>query len=154
MLLFSRFYFLRHKYKGHDFLRAGAFAPVSPLPPQPRACFLNEFFIIWENVFVKTPSLLISPLLLSKLIFTSNSTFLKYVQFENNDFFTYLRFITCILNKEFKDTKFCEKTAKSRNLNSLLANFQLIYPLAFVLLLNDTLKADDDFKNRQQKYIK
>ena len=85
-LLFSRFYFLRHKYKRHDFLRAGAFAPVSPLPPQPRACFLNEFFIIWENVFVKTPSLLISPLLLSKLIFTSNSTFLKYVQFENNDF--------------------------------------------------------------------
>ena len=30
LLLFSRFYFFRHKYKGHDFLRAGAFAPVAP----------------------------------------------------------------------------------------------------------------------------
>ena len=27
LLLFSRFYFLGYKYEGHDFLRAGAFAP-------------------------------------------------------------------------------------------------------------------------------
>ena len=29
-LLFLRFYFFAHKYKGHDFLRASAFAPVAP----------------------------------------------------------------------------------------------------------------------------
>ena len=29
LLLFSRFYFLGYKYKGHDFLRADAFAPVA-----------------------------------------------------------------------------------------------------------------------------
>ena len=30
LLLFSRFYFFGHKYKGHDFLRAGVFGPVAP----------------------------------------------------------------------------------------------------------------------------
>ena len=30
LLLFSRFYGLGYKYKGHGFLRAGAFAPVAP----------------------------------------------------------------------------------------------------------------------------
>ena len=30
LLLFSGFYYFGQKYKGHDFLRAGAFAPVAP----------------------------------------------------------------------------------------------------------------------------
>ena len=30
-LVFSSFYFFGHKYKGHNFLWAGAFAPVAPL---------------------------------------------------------------------------------------------------------------------------
>ena len=30
LLLFSRFYVLWYKYKGHDFHRAGVFAPVAP----------------------------------------------------------------------------------------------------------------------------
>ena len=30
LLLFSRFYGLGYKHKGHGFLRAGAFAPVAP----------------------------------------------------------------------------------------------------------------------------
>ena len=30
LCFFSHFYFFGHKYKGHDFLRAGAFAPVAP----------------------------------------------------------------------------------------------------------------------------
>ena len=44
LLLFSRFYVLWYKYKGHDFLRAGAFAPVAP--PQLRA---------WGIIAVSTP---------------------------------------------------------------------------------------------------
>ena len=42
LLLFSRFYFFRHKYKGHDFLRAGAFAPVVP----PSATCLRSIIIM------------------------------------------------------------------------------------------------------------
>ena len=36
MLLFSRFYVLGYKYKGHDFLRAGVFAPPRAKPDRCR----------------------------------------------------------------------------------------------------------------------
>ena len=48
LLLYSRFYFFGHKYKGHDFLRAGAFAPVAP----PSATRLGISVIMsWFHVF-------------------------------------------------------------------------------------------------------
>ena len=50
MLLFSPFYFFGHKYKGHDFLRAGAFSPVAP-PSAPRLLLLPYAFP-WMNKFL------------------------------------------------------------------------------------------------------
>ena len=49
LLLFSRFYFLGQKYKGHDFLRAGAFSSVAP----PSATRLTEDMFLPEQSWKK-----------------------------------------------------------------------------------------------------
>ena len=46
MLLFTQFYFFGHKYKGHDFIRAGPFAPVAP----PSATHQQDIKIIMRQV--------------------------------------------------------------------------------------------------------
>ena len=43
---FLQFYFLGHKYKGHDFIRAGPFAPVAP----PSATHQQDIKIIMKQV--------------------------------------------------------------------------------------------------------
>ena len=46
MLLFTQFYFFGHKYKGHDFIRAGPFASVAP----PSATHQQDIKIIMKQV--------------------------------------------------------------------------------------------------------
>ena len=45
LLLYSRFYFLGQKYKGHYFPRTGAFAPVAPPPPPSATRLIMEVYI-------------------------------------------------------------------------------------------------------------
>ena len=59
LLLFPCFYFLGHKYQGHDFLKTGAFAPVAP------ASATRLLFIILINqnkvLYIKTKKRLENP---------------------------------------------------------------------------------------------
>ena len=70
LLLFSRFYFFGCKYKGHEFLRAGAFAPVAP----PSATRLIDGLL---NMLEQLPLYVTDTKFISKLFLR---TFIKYEQ--------------------------------------------------------------------------
>ena len=60
MLLFSRFYVLGYKYKGHDFLRAGVLAPVAPPWAKPDR-FRGKLFRMITDASSKFDDYSISP---------------------------------------------------------------------------------------------
>ena len=75
LCFFSRFYFFGHKYKGHDFFLAGAYAPVAP--PSATRLVIYKFNSIVSAI---------------KKLINIRQCFFLFLKFISNSFF-FLRYL-------------------------------------------------------------